>query len=149
VATNPLQALKSLFIDRVTYLLSNSTTCLYILNCTLAQVRGYISLFIVSSGFRKLGGFTGARGGQHRRVSLYIRSHFSCILNMSTLFHRSCWTQNTSPDVVFTYMKLHDMYGTLSFLLSVPLSWLQVTYSREDSSFRFGEDDSLLIPEKR
>jgi len=71
------------------------------------------------------------------------------MLNMSALFHYSCWTPNTIPGVVFTYMKLHDMYAILSFLLSVPLSWLQVTYSREGSSFHFGEDDSLLIPKKR
>jgi len=58
------------------------------------------------------------------------------MLNMSALFHRSCLTPNIIPDIVFTYMKLYDMYVILSFLLSVPLSWLQVTYSREDSSLR-------------
>jgi len=141
------------------YSLTGLRTCfpfrLYTLNCTLTQVRGQISLFIVSSGFRKLyklGGFTGTRGGQYRRVLPYVLSHFSCRLNTSALFHHSCWIPNTIPElhaVVFTYMKIHDMYVILSFLLSVPVSWLQVTYSREGFSFHFGEDDSLLTPEKR
>ena len=54
MAANPLLNFNSLFIDRVTYLLSISTTCLCTVNSTLAQVRGQISLFIASSGFRKL-----------------------------------------------------------------------------------------------
>jgi hypothetical protein len=145
-----------MFIDRVTYMLSISTTCLYTLNCTFVQVTGQISIFIMSSGFRKLATSTswavmnGTRVGQHRRVSLYIKSHFACILNTSALFHRSCWSPiNHSRNIWCVYIHEASWYvWTLSFLLSAPLSWLQVTYSRKGSFFNFGKDDSLLIPEK-
>jgi hypothetical protein len=50
---------ESLFIDRVMYLLSNSTTCLCTLNCAIAQVILHSSVVIVLNGFHKLklGGF--------------------------------------------------------------------------------------------
>jgi hypothetical protein len=41
------------------------------------------------------------------------------------------------------------MYVILSFPLSLPLSWLQVTHPREGAACHFGKDNSLHIPEKR
>ena len=51
---NWLLYLKSLFSDRVMYLLSNWTNFFCTLNCTFAQVKMHSSIFIVSSGFHKL-----------------------------------------------------------------------------------------------
>ena len=75
-----LPYLKFLLSHRVRYMLSNSTTCLYTLYCTFAQVTVYSSVFIVWSVFYKLATniiwavLNGTQGVQHRRDSQHSES---------------------------------------------------------------------------
>ena len=87
--------LKFLLSHRVRYLLSNSTTSLYTLYSTFAQVTVHSSVFIVWSVLCKLAtkiswvALNGTQGVQHRWVSLHSESAYRHWDGTKT----PCWTE--------------------------------------------------------